>query len=296
MEASAKPEYAMASSAEDLRNHLSPIETASLYSLNIADEEYEIYIEGVSGVFKVFRNRIGMLLATSFYDNLMLLLVLANTVIMCLNGLVDSNSSAINALNLVFTYAFTIDVTLKLVAYGSDFFDDVMNLFDLFVVVVSLVDASLDGMTLNITALRSIRIFRAFRVLRVTRLVRSLSFMKIIMAVVVSVISEFVYIFMLLSLFVFIYTLLGMQIFGGSLLPFHVVGIRQSFDTFLYSLFSVFQLLTVENWNDLETTIGASNNSNVTILFPISWIFIGNWILMNLLQAILLDGFEENTN
>jgi hypothetical protein len=34
----------------------------------------------------------------------------------------------------------------------------------------------------------------------------------------------------------------------------------------------------------------------VTILFAISWIFIGNWILMNLLQAILLDGFDEDTN
>ena len=56
------------------------------------------------------------------------------------------------------------------------------------------------------------------------------------------------------------------------------------------------QAFTVENWNDLETTIGASDNSNFTILFLISWIFIGNWILMNLLQAILLDGFDENTN
>jgi hypothetical protein len=133
-------------------------------------------------------------------------------------------------------------------------------------------------------------------VLRVTRLVRSLSFMKIVMAVVVSVISEFIYIFMLLALFVFIYTLLGMQIFGGTLLPLSVSGIRQNFDTFYNSLFAVFQLLTVENWNDIETAIGASQNSNVTILFPISWIFIGNWILMNLLQAILLDGFDESSN
>lgn len=140
------------------------------------------------------------------------------------------------------------------------------------------------------------RIFRAFRVLRVTRLVRSLSFMKIVMSVVVSVVSEFAYIFMLLALFIFIYTLLGMQIFGGTTLPQEVTGIRQNFNTFFNSVFSVFQLLTVENWNDIETLIGTSSNSYVTLLFAISWIFIGNWILMNLLQAILLDGFDENTN
>lgn len=40
--------------------------------------------------------------------------------------------------------------------------------------------------------------------------------MKIIMGVVTSIITEFIYVFLLLSLFIFIYTLLGMQIFGGN--------------------------------------------------------------------------------
>ena len=31
-----------------------------------------------------------------------------------------------------------------------------------------------------------------------------------------------------------------------------------------------------------------------SILFFISWIFLGNWILLNLLQAILLDGFDDD--
>jgi hypothetical protein len=69
--------------------------------------------------------------------------------------------------------------------------------------------------------------------------------MKIVMAVVSSVITEFVYIFMLLALFIFIYTLLGMQIFGGTLDPQSVTGIRQNFDTFTNSIFAVFQTLTV---------------------------------------------------
>lgn len=33
------------------------------------------------------------------------------------------------------------------------------------------------------------------------------------------------------------------------------------------------------------------------IIFLLSWIFLGNWILLNLLQAILLDGFDgDSTN
>lgn len=143
----------------------------------------------MSGIIKVIRNKICIVICSPIYDNLMLILVLANTIVLSLTGLVDSDIIELKILNSIFTYSFALDVSLKLIAYGGTFFEDVMNLFDLFVVVVSLVDACLEGMTLNLSALRSMRIFRAFRVLRVTRLVRSLSFMKIVMSVVVSVVS-----------------------------------------------------------------------------------------------------------
>lgn len=101
---------------------------------------------------------------------------------------------------------------------------------------------------------------------------------------------------MLLALFIFIYTLLGMQIFGGELLPQSVTGIRQNFDTFFNAVFSVFQLLTVENWNDIQTAVMASSATQISgIIYIVSWIFIGNWILLNLLQAILLDGFDKDS-
>lgn len=126
-----------------------------------------------------------------------------------------------------------------------------MNIFDSFVVSISIVELSLGTGSSNLSALRSIRILRAFRVLRITRLIRSLNYMKIVMSVVSSVITEFVYIFMLLVLFIFIYTLLGLQLFGGQLYPESITGIRQNFDTFFNAFFSVFQILTVENWNDI---------------------------------------------
>lgn len=96
MDLSSKPSYEILSSVDDLCPQLAPEETDFVSSLNIVNEEYEIYIQGVSGVFKVLRNRIGMLLATSFYDNLMLMMVLANTLIMSLNGIVDSDSVVVS--------------------------------------------------------------------------------------------------------------------------------------------------------------------------------------------------------
>lgn len=101
---------------------------------------------------------------------------------------------------------------------------------------------------------------------------------------------------MLLSLFIFIYTLLGMQIFGGQFISENITGIRQNFDTFFYSFFSIFQVMTVENWNDIETGVISSKVGPWGVFFLISWIFIGNWILLNLLQAILLNGFDTDSD
>jgi hypothetical protein len=266
-----------------------------LEKINIKPEEYEIYMTGIFGIFNVMRKKVLLFVSRPLYDNAMLIIVLINTVIMSMNGLVDTDQSPYSDMNTIFTYVFAVDLFLKIFAYGIDFFTDIMNLFDSFVVGISIVELSFGSGGSNLSALRAVRILRAFRVLRITRLIRSLSYMRIVMSVVSSIITEFVYIFMLLALFMFIYTLLGMQIFGGQFLPESVTGIRQSFDSFFDAFFTVFQVLTVENWNDIETLVLTSQTGTWSIVYLISWIFIGNWILLNLLQAILLDGFDEDS-
>ena len=53
----------------------------------------------------------------------------------------------------------------------------------------------------------------------------------------------------------------------------------------------------MENWQQvLYASMRASNNSmvfkTVTSIYYISWIFIGNFILLNLFLAILIDAFN----
>lgn len=140
------------------------------------------------GIIKVLRKKTLLFISKPFYDNLMLLLVLANTVILSLNGLVDTTNTSLVTLNTMFTIAFTVDLILKIISYGFDFFSDMMSIFDTFVVSISLVEISV-GTGRSLSALRSVRILRAFRVLRITRLIRSLNYMKIVMSVVSSVIT-----------------------------------------------------------------------------------------------------------
>ena len=52
--------------------------------------------------------------------------------------------------------------------------------------------------------------------------------------------------------------------------------------------------MTLENWNDLlVATLRTTVNKILTLAYLISWIFIGNYVLLNLFLATLLDGFEN---
>ena len=161
-----------------------------------------------------------------------------------------------------------------------------MNYLDGAVVVLSIIEITVFNTGNNaISAFRTVRIFRTFRVLRVARLLRSLKSMHQIISVIGRSLGAFAYLAILLFLFMFIYALLGIQLFGN---------IQDSiyFSDFLSAIVSAFQIMTLENWQELLYATAPVVGSYSTLYF-VSWIFIGNFILLNLFLAILLDSFLE---
>lgn len=50
----------------------------------------------------------------------------------------------------------------------------------------------------------------------------------------------------------------------------------------------------MENWNTfIYDALRSDVNEVIVVVFFVSWIFIGNFILLNLFLAILLDSFLE---
>lgn len=67
---------------------------------------------------------------------------------------------------------------------------------------------------------------------------------------------------------------------------------RNNFDSLLWSFVTVFQILAGEAWNEvMYSVIGVT--SPVYILYFISWVVIGQFILLNLFLAVLLDNFSQ---
>lgn len=265
-------------------------------------QKLDIWKRGFNGFVYTCKRYARELIESNPVNGLLMVSVFLNTIILALDGLTpDSWSDFFNNMNLAFTVLFTVEMVVKLFGYGvKQYCKDFFNIFDAFVVSISMVELVINTMSgeQNATGgLRAVRIFRIFRVLRVTRLLRSLRFMRVIIDVLKGTAEQFMYIALLMFLFVFIFTLLGTQLFGGSFTfdVYDYAPVRFKFDSFSAAFFTVFTVLTVENWNGvLVSCLRSEANNLISIVYLIAWIFIGNYIFINLFLSILLEGFENS--
>ena len=129
---------------------------------------------------------------------------------------------------------------------------------------------------------------KSTRVLRIVRLLREFEFTKVIINTFYNSVENFINILLLLFIFLYIFTLLGMNLFGGETLKDN----RQNWNSFLNSFICTFQIMTLENWNSLMYEIYTTPQPfPLSMFYLVLWIFIGNYVLLNLFLAILLDGF-----
>ena len=165
-----------------------------------------------------------------------MLCVSMNTLSMAL----DTLWPELSLISDIMTYVFLGEAVLKMLSLGfRNYVRDRLNVFDVLLVIISLIEDIFLGDNSGLSGLRSIRLFR---ILRVTRLIRTLKYMKIIVKVVSQSISSALSIAMLLFLFISVYSILGLKFYihqltvtNGKDKPY-----RQNFDNIQYAFFSIF--------------------------------------------------------
>ena len=70
---------------------------------------------------------------------------------------------------------------------------------------------------------------------------------------------------------------------------------RLNFDTFFFSLITTFQVFTTANWNDDLYDVVA-NNGSVSSFYFYMLIVVGNWMLLNMMVAIIIEKFAQQRN
>ena len=153
----------------------------------------------------------------------------------------------------------------------------------------------------------SFSVFRSLRLFRIFKMAKNWKSLQSLLRTIVSSVFEIGNFAALLILFMFIYSLVGMQILSNRLRFSNengsAIGIaddkfndanipRSNFDNFFWSMVSIFQILTGENWNSIMYDCWRARGW-LAVAFVISLIVIGVFIVMNLFLAILLKNFED---
>lgn len=171
---------------------------------------------------------------------------------------------------------FCIEILIRIFAEEKalNYFKDPWNLFD-FIIVAACFIPFKD---------KAIYVLRLVRVLRTFRLFRAFPNLRPVVNGLISSISSVIFVAILLLIAVYIYAVIGVSMFA-SVDTIH-------FGTLWRALFTMFQILTLENWN----TIMLPANSAYPVggpLYFISFIIIGTMIIMNLLLGIIVGNMSK---
>lgn len=209
------------------------------------------------------------------------------------------------------TCLFALELTLKMVGLGlKGYFSNGFNCFDFVIVVVSVAEVLLIGdQDYGLAALRCFRVFRVFKVFKYTPTLSQ------ILGVLISALSSFLSIALLLLLFTAVFSIIGLHVYGDVLAQDE----RPNFSNIGHSFLTVFQVLTMEDWNvvmmmtvertDWEAvrTSGPRFIRSVLAWVPRSrlmyandwqvpyfvlWVIFGNYICLTLFLAIVMEAFE----
>ncbi|TRY87831.1 hypothetical protein DNTS_015730 [Danionella cerebrum] len=242
-------------------------------------------------VWDEMRVKLWGIVESKYFNRGIMIAILINTISMGIehHNQPDELTNVLEICNIVFTSMFTLEMILKLTAFGFfEYLRNPYNIFDGIIVIISVCEiiGQSDG---------GLSVLRTFRLLRVIKLVRFMPALRRQLVVLMKTMDNVATFCMLLMLFIFIFSILGMHIFGckfslkteaGDTVPD-----RKNFDSLLWAIVTVFQILTQEDWN-MVLYNGMASTSPLAALYFVALMTFGNYVLFNLLVAILVEGFQ----
>uniref|UniRef100_A0A3B5MZX4 Sodium channel protein n=1 Tax=Xiphophorus couchianus TaxID=32473 RepID=A0A3B5MZX4_9TELE len=216
--------------------------------------------------------------------------------------------------NFVFIVVFTGEFLLKLFALRHYYFTNGWNIFDVVVVILSIVGMFLaDLIEKYFVSPTLFRVIRLARIGRILRLIKGAKGIRTLLFALMMSLPALFNIGLLLFLVMFIFSIFGMSNFGYVK---HGAGIDDmyNFETFGNSMIILFMITTSAGWDGLLLPIlnyppdcdpllenagtpatGNCGNPSVGIFFFVMYIIISFLIVVNMYIAIILENFSVAT-
>ena len=203
------------------------------------------------------------------FQGIILFVIVFNSVIMGIETIKDLPTGAVSALatiNMVCLIIFIVEIIVKLLAYGLDYFKDPWNWFDVIIVGVSM--ASGLAFMSAFRAVRVLRVLKSLKALRGTKLIGHVRKLQIIIDAIVKSIPSIGWTGVLLLLIYYIFALIGK------------------------AMYTLFQVMTLESWS-----MGISRP--VMAEFSYAWayfvpfVLLSSFVVMNVVVGIVVNAIDE---
>lgn len=207
------------------------------------------------------------------------LLILLNAAMLGLetdDSIMDSYGTVLHWGDHIILTVFVAELIAKMVLYRKDFFKSGWNWFDFIIISISLIPAS--------GAFSVLRALRVFRVLRLLSVVPSL---RRVVSALIRAMPGMASILAVLLVIYYVSAVLATHVFGHSQDPV----LENLFGSVGRSLFTLFQLMTLEGW--------AENIAQPAMaVYAWSWIFfvvfivVTSFAVLNLFIGVIVDAMN----
>jgi len=211
-----------------------------------------------------------------WFENLTVGVIILNAIVLGLETyptLTRDYAEVLHAANGAFLAYFTVEITIRIVAYDRRpwaFFRSGWNVFD-FVIISA---AYLPGVRENATFVRLLRVFRLFTLL---------PDMRILVAGMVRSFRPLGGLALLFAMVFYVYGMLGWILFSD-IDPAHWRNVGRA-------LLTMFQLVTVEGWYEVQDA--ALAYEPWAWVYFVSFIIISAFVLFNMVIGVVINSMEE---
>jgi voltage-gated sodium channel len=211
-------------------------------------------------------------------QNLIMGLIIINAIVLGLEtvpSIMQDYGAILLLTDSIILAVFVVEILLRLFAHRFAFFRDPWSLFDFTVVGIALIPAS-----------GPLAVLRALRILRVLRLLTLVPSMRRVVGALMASIPGLGSIGLVLLLIYYVFAVIATKLFGANF--------PQWFGTIGESLYSLFQIMTLESWSMGIVRPVMEIHPNAWIFFVI-FILIATFTMLNLFIAIIVNAMHSFT-
>ncbi len=223
-----------------------------------------------------WRARLGEIMEGSTVRNGIIAVILFNAVLLGMEtspALMADYGPVILLLDRICLAIFTVEIALKLAAFGFRFFRSGWNVFDFLIVGISLVPGA-----------QTFSVLRALRVLRLLRVISVAPRLRRVVEGFIIALPGMGSVFLLMAIIFYIGAVMATKLFAGSFPDW--------FGDLGRSAYTLFQIMTLESWS-----MGIVRP--VMEVYPYAWAFFVPFIMVttfavvNLLVGLVVNSMQE---